>query len=67
MDLPRAVFPRLAPLLLALAFAAPLHAQSLPPPVILDDASVAALEAGGYLWAPEAAPAGQVLVVVSLP
>ena len=68
MDLPRAVLPRLAPLLLALAFAAPLHAQSLPPPpAILDDASVAALEAGGYLWAPQAAPAGQVLVVVSLP
>lgn len=68
MDLSRAVFRRFLALLLALAFAAPLQAQSLPAsPVALDDASVAALGAGDYLWAPEAAPAGQVLVVVSLP
>ena len=68
MDLPRALFRRSLALLLALAFAAPLQAQSLPAsPVALDDASVAALGAGDYLWAPEAAPAGQVLVVVSLP
>ena len=54
--------------MLALVFAAPLQAQSLPAsPVALDDASVAALGAGDYLWAPEAAPVGQVLVVVSLP
>ena len=68
MDLSRTVFPRLAPLLLALAFAAPLHAQSVPAsPPAGDDASIAALQAGDYLWTPDAAPAGQVLVVVSLP
>lgn len=68
MDLPRTVSPSLAPLLLALAFAAPLHAQSLPAsPPAGDDASIAALAAGDYLWTPDAAPAGQVLVVVSLP
>ena len=68
MDRARAFFRRSLALLLALALAAPLQAQSLPAsPVALDDASIAALEAGGYLWAPETAPAGQVLVVVSLP
>jgi hypothetical protein len=68
MDFMRAIFPRLAPLLLALAFASSLHAQSLPAsPVAIDDASIAALADGDYLWAPGVAPAGQVLVVVSLP
>ena len=53
----RAFFRRSLALLLALALAAPLQAQSLPAsPVALDDASIAALEAGGYLWAPETAP-----------
>jgi len=57
---------RLLPALLTASFLTTGAMAQTPPPVVAADGRIEQLKPGEYLWAPEIAPAGPVMIIVSL-